>query len=69
MPDQSSLSLLGRTLIRVEGCDTCKSYIKSVDLTRNGHAVPTVDELATVALNIWADEHGYVKLETNLLGM
>jgi formate dehydrogenase maturation protein FdhE len=40
-----------------------------VDLTRNGHAVPAVDELATVALNIWADEHGYVKLETNLLGM
>jgi FdhE protein len=55
--------------IRVEACDVCKTYIKSVDLTRNGHAVPPVDELATVALNIWADEHGYVKLETNLLGM
>jgi FdhE protein len=55
--------------IRVDACDTCKSYIKSVDLTKNGHAVPVVDELATVALNIWAEEHGYVKLETNLLGM
>ena len=28
-----------------------------------------VDEIATVALNIWAEEHDYVKLETNLLGM
>jgi FdhE protein len=55
--------------VRVEACDVCMTYIKSVDLTRNGHAIPAVDELATVALNIWADEHGYAKLETNLLGM
>jgi len=40
-----------------------------VDLTKNGHAVPVVDEIATVALNIWAEEHGYSKLEPNLLGM
>lgn len=59
----------GINYIRVEACDECKTYIKSVDLTRNGHAIPTVDELATVALNIWADDHGYAKLETNLLGM
>jgi hypothetical protein len=26
-----------------------------------------VDELTTVALNLWADESGYVKLETKLL--
>jgi FdhE protein len=59
----------GIDYVRVEACDECKIYIKSVDLTRDGHAVPVVDELATVALNIWADEHGYTKLETNLLGM
>jgi FdhE protein len=55
--------------VRVDACDTCKCYLKSVDLTKDGHAVPLVDEIATVALNIWAEEHGYVKLETNLLGM
>jgi FdhE protein len=55
--------------IRVDACDTCKTYLKSVDLTKNGRAVPVVDELATVALNIWAEEHGYVKIEPNLLGM
>jgi FdhE protein len=59
----------GIDYVRVEACDVCKTYIKSINLTRNGHAVPAVDELATVALNIWADEHGYIKLETNLLGM
>jgi FdhE protein len=55
--------------VRVEACDRCKIYIKSVDLTRNGHAVPVVDELATVALNVWAETHGYTKLESNLLGL
>jgi formate dehydrogenase maturation protein FdhE len=28
-----------------------------------------VDEIAAVALDIWADENGYSKLEANLLGM
>jgi FdhE protein len=55
--------------VRVEACDRCKTYLKSVDLTRDGHAVPVVDELATVALNIWAEEHGYTKVESNLLGL
>jgi len=55
--------------VRLDACDSCGTYLKSVDLTRNGHAVPIIDELATVALNIWADERGYAKFEPNLLGM
>ena len=55
--------------VRVEACDSCQTYLKAVDLTKNGHAVPVVDEIATVALNIWAEEHGYSKIEPNLLGM
>ncbi len=59
----------GLEYVRVDACDTCRAYLKSVDLTRNGLAVPVVDELATVVLNIWAEEHDYTKLESNLLGM
>jgi FdhE protein len=55
--------------IRVECCDTCETYIKSIDLTKNGLANPLVDELASVPLNLWAQEHGYAKLHPNLLGM
>jgi FdhE protein len=55
--------------VRIEACDTCRTYIKSVDLTKNGRAIPVVDELASVALTIWAEEHNYAKLERNLLGM
>jgi FdhE protein len=55
--------------VRVEACDTCRYYIKTVDLTKNGHAVPLVDELATIPLNLWAQEHQYVKLQANMLGI
>ena len=55
--------------IRVECCDACKTYIKSIDLTKNGRAEPLVDELASAPLDLWAREHGYTKLQSNLLGM
>jgi FdhE protein len=55
--------------IRVECCDVCQTYIKSIDLTKNGLADPLVDELASVPLSLWAQENGYVKLHPNLLGM
>jgi FdhE protein len=55
--------------IRVEACDTCHVYLKSVDLTKNGLAVPEVDELASVVLDLWAGENGYTKLQTNLFGL
>ena len=55
--------------IRVESCDTCRTYIKSVDLTRNGLAVPEVDELASIALDLWATGKGYTKLQPNLFGL
>lgn len=55
--------------IRVECCDSCRIYIKSIDLTKNGLAEPLVDELASIPLDLWAQEHEYTKLRPNLLGM
>ena len=54
--------------VRVDVCDTCHTYLKSIDLTKTGLAVPVVDELATIPLDLWAREHGYEKLQINLLG-
>jgi len=54
--------------LRVEACDTCKLYLRTVDLTKNGHAVPVVDDLAALPLTLWAAEHGYSRLQPNLLG-
>src|ERR1700681_654131 len=55
--------------VRVDACDTCHTYIKSIDLSKNGNAVPVVDELATVSLNLWATENNYHKLSPNLFGV
>ena len=55
--------------VRVECCDSCKTYIKSVDLTKSGHADPVVDEIASAPLDLWAHERAYAKLHLNLLGL
>jgi formate dehydrogenase accessory protein FdhE len=54
--------------VRVDVCDSCHTYLKSVDLTKTGLAVAVVDDLATIPLDLWAREHGYEKLQLNLLG-
>jgi FdhE protein len=55
--------------VRLDACDTCHTYIKSIDLTKNGKAIPVVDELATLSLNLWAQENNYQKLQPNLFGI
>ena len=53
-------------LVRVEACETCRTYIKTVDLTKNGRAIPEVDELAAIPLTLWADDQGYTKISRNI---
>jgi formate dehydrogenase accessory protein FdhE len=55
--------------VRIEACDTCKHYLKGIDLTRVGFAAPLVDEVYAAPLDLWAREHGYTKIELNLLGV
>lgn len=55
--------------VRIEACDTCKHYIKGIDLTRMGLAAPIVDEIHAAPLDLWAYAHGYKKIELNLVGV
>ena len=55
--------------IRIEACDSCKHYLKGIDLTRLGLAVPLIDEIYAAPLDLWAREHGYTKIELNLVGV
>ena len=55
--------------VRIEACDTCKHYIKGIDLTRAGFAAPLIDEIDAATLDLWAREHGYTKIELNLVGV
>ena len=55
--------------MRVECCEACRCYIKTVDLTKNGLAEPVVDEIAAIPLDLWAQKQGYAKLQRNLMQM
>ena len=52
---------------RIDACDGCGAYMKTIDLTRDGHAIPVVDDLANVMLDLWARDRGYHRLRPNLL--
>ena len=54
--------------LRVDACERCKRYIVSVDARLEGHAVPVVDELAAIPLEISAVERGFTKVTPNLMG-
>jgi FdhE protein len=51
----------------VDACDSCRRYVKTIDLTRDGTAVPIVDDIATLTLDLWARGQGYERLRPNLL--
>jgi FdhE protein len=55
--------------VRVDACESCRRYLKTIDLGRLGLAVPLVDEVAGAHLDVWAHDHGYEKIELNLVGL
>jgi FdhE protein len=55
--------------IRVECCQTCKYFLRTIDLTKDGNAVPLVDDLAAIPLSLWAEENGFKRIQGNLFGM
>jgi FdhE protein len=50
--------------VRIDGCDSCGAYLKTIDASTDGAAVPHVDDLATLALDLWAREQGYQRIRT-----
>ncbi|HZM80004.1 MAG TPA: formate dehydrogenase accessory protein FdhE [Candidatus Limnocylindrales bacterium] len=54
--------------LRVDACSTCQRYLIDVDLRRDPRAVPEVDELAALPLDLYAAEHGLTKITPNLMG-
>jgi formate dehydrogenase maturation protein FdhE len=54
--------------IRVETCESCRYFVPTIDLTKDGNAVPIVDDLAAIPLGLWAHENGYKRIQQNLFG-
>ena len=52
---------------RIDACDSCHGYVKTIDLTRDALACLIADDLASVSLDLWAREQGYHRMRPNLL--
>jgi formate dehydrogenase maturation protein FdhE len=55
--------------VRVEACETCRRYVKSLDVTHEPRCVPEVDDLTSIALDLWAIEQGFTRFEPGLAGV
>lgn len=55
--------------LRLSACDACHGYYVLVDLEKEPRAIPEVDELAALPLDLWAVERGYRKLQPNIVGV
>jgi FdhE protein len=54
--------------VRVDACTSCQRYLVDVDLGIDPKAVPEVDELAALPLDLYAVEQGLSKITPNLMG-
>jgi FdhE protein len=54
--------------VRVEACETCKRYLLNIDLAADASAVPLVDEMTAIPLDLFARERGFSKITPNLMG-
>jgi FdhE protein len=64
-----SFSSEAHPTVRIEGCETCRRYLKSIDLTADARLIPEVDDLASLALDLWAAEQGFSRMEPGLAGL
>ncbi len=55
--------------VRIEACETCRRYVKSIDLTLDARPVPIVDDLLSLSMDLWAVEEGFTRIEPGLAGL
>ncbi len=55
--------------VRIEACETCRRYAKSIDLTLDMRPIPEVDDLASIAMDLWAIEQGFSRIEPGWAGI
>ncbi len=59
----------GMPHLRTRVCDTCGRYLHVIDCVAEPEAIPDVDEIAALAMDVWAVEQGWEKICPNLIGI
>jgi len=55
--------------VRIETCDTCRRYIKSIDLSLDARPIPEVDDVVSLSMDLWATEEGYTRIHPGWAGL
>jgi FdhE protein len=55
--------------LRADACESCHRYLIAVDGRKDPAALPEVDELVALPLDLHARERGFVKIVPNLMGI
>ena len=55
--------------VRLEACETCRRYVKSIDLSLDARPIPEVDDLVSISMDLWASEQGFTRIEPGLAGI
>ncbi len=55
--------------VRVEACETCNRYVKSIDLSEDARPIPEVDDLVSLSMDLWAVDQGFTRIEPGLAGL
>jgi formate dehydrogenase accessory protein FdhE len=55
--------------LRVDACEVCHAYLITVDTRKEPKAVPVVDEIVGLPLDLIAADRGFTKITRNLVGL
>jgi FdhE protein len=55
--------------VRIEACETCRRYMKSIDLTLDARPIPEVDDVLSISLDLWAADQGFTRIEPGIAGL
>jgi FdhE protein len=55
--------------VRIEACETCRRYVKSIDMTIDARPIPEIDDLLSLSMDLWAVDEGYTRIEPGMAGL
>ena len=55
--------------LRADACEACRRYLITIDLRKEPEAVPVVDELVALPLDLYVKARGFTKIVPNLMAI
>lgn len=59
----------GMEHVQMQVCESCARYLHVINLGKDPRAIPDLDEVAALTMDVWAREQGWEKVYPNLIGI